>query len=51
MLEPFKGANLIYGSYDARLTPSTIRKRGSNEVFLLSFEMIKNLETHIFKAI
>jgi acetyl esterase/lipase len=50
MLGPFKGANLIYGSYDARLTPSTIRKRGSNEVFLLSFEMIKKFRDSYFQG-
>ena len=50
MLGPFKGANLIYGSYDARLTPSTIRKKGSNEVFLLSFEMIKKFRDSYFQG-
>ena len=50
MLVPFKGANLIYGSYDARLTPSTIRKKDSNEVFLLSFEMIKKFRDSYFQG-
>ena len=50
MLVPFKGANLIYGSYDARLTPSTIQKKGSNEVFLLSFEMIKKFRDSYFQG-
>ena len=50
MLEPFKGANLIYGSYDARLTPSTIQKKDSDEVFLLSFEMIKKFRNSYFQG-
>ena len=50
MLESFKGANLIYGSYDARLTPSTIRKKGSDEIFLLSYEMIKKFRNSYFQG-
>jgi acetyl esterase/lipase len=50
LLEPFKGANLIYGSYDARLTPSTIRKKGSDEIFLLSYEMIKKFRNSYFQG-
>lgn len=50
MLEPFKGANLIYGSYDARLTPSTLRKKDSDEVFLLSYEMIRKFRDSYFQG-
>ena len=36
LLDKIKGVNLVYGSYDARLTPSAVRKKGSEEIFLLT---------------
>ena len=49
-LDLIKGANLIYGSYDARLTPSTIRKKDSDEIVLLSYEMIKKFRDSYFQG-
>ena len=50
MLDPIKGANLIYGSYDARLTPSAIRQEGSDEIFLLSYAMIRKFRDSYFQG-
>jgi acetyl esterase/lipase len=50
MLDTIKGANLIYGSYDARLTPSAIRQEGSEEIFLLSYAMIRKFRDSYFQG-
>ena len=50
LLDNVKGANFIYGSYDARLTPSTLRQQGSDEIFLLSYEMIRKFRDSYFQG-
>ena len=50
LLDKIKGVNLVYGSYDARLTPSAVRKKGSEEIFLLSYEMIKKFRDSYFQG-
>ena len=50
LLDTIKGANLIYGSYDARLTPSAIRQEGSDEIFLLSYAMIRKFRDSYFQG-
>ena len=50
LLDNIKGANLIYGSYDARLTPSAIRQEGSEDIFLLSYAMIRKFRDSYFQG-
>ena len=50
LLDKIKGVNFVYGSYDARLTPSAVRKKSSEEIFLLSYEMIKKFRDSYFQG-
>ena len=50
LLDKIKGVNFVYGSYDARLTPSAVRQKNSEEIFLLSYEMIKKFRDSYFQG-